>query len=114
MDNISPSRRERYDLATASVAFDYLAALVFKALPHAFWHEPKLPESKEADQLMAPFFDRHLGKIRTGCEPCENPTCSRRFAKRNDQHLLVGYVSIQIGALLASGNQSGRCPYAST
>ena len=36
--------------------------VVFEALPHAFWHEPKLPESKEADQLMATSFDRHLGK----------------------------------------------------
>jgi hypothetical protein len=35
---------------------------VFEALPHAFWYYPKLPESKEADQLMAAFFDRHVGK----------------------------------------------------
>lgn len=36
--------------------------VVFEALPHAFWHYPKLPESKEADQLMASFFDHHLAK----------------------------------------------------
>jgi monoterpene epsilon-lactone hydrolase len=36
--------------------------VVFEALPHAFWHDPTLPESKEANQLMAAFFDRHLGK----------------------------------------------------
>jgi acetyl esterase/lipase len=36
--------------------------VVFEALPHAFWHNPDLPESKEADQLMATFFDRHLIK----------------------------------------------------
>jgi epsilon-lactone hydrolase len=36
--------------------------VVFEALPHAFWHNPDLPESKEADQLMATFFDRHLTK----------------------------------------------------
>jgi epsilon-lactone hydrolase len=36
--------------------------VVFEAFPHAFWHEPTIPESKEADQLMAAFFDRHLGK----------------------------------------------------
>ena len=35
--------------------------VVFEALPHAFWHDPTLPESKEAAQLMATFFDRHLG-----------------------------------------------------
>jgi monoterpene epsilon-lactone hydrolase len=36
--------------------------VVFEALPHAFWNNPGLPESKEADRLMAAFFDRHLGK----------------------------------------------------
>jgi epsilon-lactone hydrolase len=36
--------------------------VVFEALPHAFWNNPNLPESKEADALMASFFDRHLGK----------------------------------------------------
>jgi acetyl esterase/lipase len=36
--------------------------VVFEALPHAFWNNPDLPESKEADQLMATFFDRHLAK----------------------------------------------------
>ena len=36
--------------------------VVFEALPHAFWNNPALPESKEADQLMAKFLDTHLGK----------------------------------------------------
>jgi monoterpene epsilon-lactone hydrolase len=36
--------------------------VVFEALPHAFWNNPTLPESKEADQFMATFFDKHLGK----------------------------------------------------
>jgi monoterpene epsilon-lactone hydrolase len=36
--------------------------VVFEALPHAFWNNPGLPESKEADRLMAGFFDRHLGR----------------------------------------------------
>jgi monoterpene epsilon-lactone hydrolase len=35
--------------------------VVFEALPHAFWNNPALPESKEADQIMAGFFDKHLG-----------------------------------------------------
>jgi len=35
--------------------------VVFEALPHAFWNNPHLPESKEADQIMASFFDKHLG-----------------------------------------------------
>jgi len=35
--------------------------VVFEALPHAFWNNPELPESKEADHLMAAFFDHHLG-----------------------------------------------------
>jgi len=36
--------------------------VVFEALPHAFWNNPTLPESKEADRLMAQFLDTHLGK----------------------------------------------------
>jgi monoterpene epsilon-lactone hydrolase len=36
--------------------------VVFEALPHAFWNNPELPESKEAYQLMAAFFDQHLGR----------------------------------------------------
>jgi monoterpene epsilon-lactone hydrolase len=36
--------------------------VVFEALPHAFWNNPELPESKEADGLMARFFNNHLGK----------------------------------------------------
>jgi monoterpene epsilon-lactone hydrolase len=36
--------------------------VVFDALPHAFWNNPMLPESKEADALMARFFATHLGK----------------------------------------------------
>jgi acetyl esterase/lipase len=33
---------------------------VFEGLPHAFWNDPNLPESKEADNLMAHFFLTHL------------------------------------------------------
>ncbi|HEX6546386.1 MAG TPA: alpha/beta hydrolase fold domain-containing protein, partial [Bryobacteraceae bacterium] len=36
--------------------------VVFEALPHAFWNDPHLPESKEADQIMANFFDKSLGR----------------------------------------------------
>lgn len=36
--------------------------VVFEALPHAFWNDAHLPETKEADGLMAAFFDKHLGK----------------------------------------------------
>jgi monoterpene epsilon-lactone hydrolase len=36
--------------------------VVFEALPHAFWNNPALPESKEVDQIMAGFLDKHLGK----------------------------------------------------
>jgi len=36
--------------------------VVFEALPHAFWNNQSLPETKEADQMMADFFDRELGK----------------------------------------------------
>jgi monoterpene epsilon-lactone hydrolase len=36
--------------------------VVFEAMPHAFWNNPELPESKEADALMAKFFVEELGK----------------------------------------------------
>ncbi len=36
--------------------------VVFEALPHAFWNNPALPESKEADAIMARFFTTHLAK----------------------------------------------------
>lgn len=35
--------------------------VVFEGLNHCFWYDPTLPESREADQIMADFFDRHLG-----------------------------------------------------
>jgi monoterpene epsilon-lactone hydrolase len=35
--------------------------VVFEALPHAFWNDVRLPESQEANQIMARFFDQHLG-----------------------------------------------------
>ncbi len=34
--------------------------IVFDGLPHAFWNDPMLPESKEADQDMAGFFEQEL------------------------------------------------------
>jgi epsilon-lactone hydrolase len=36
--------------------------VVFEALPHAFWYHFELPETTEALQLMAKFFDEKLGK----------------------------------------------------
>lgn len=36
--------------------------VVFEALPHAFWNNPDLPESKDAVRMMANFFDRALGR----------------------------------------------------
>src|SRR5258706_8336174 len=35
--------------------------MVFDALPHAFWYQFDLPESKEALEAQARFLDRHLG-----------------------------------------------------
>jgi epsilon-lactone hydrolase len=35
--------------------------VVFEGLNHCFWYNPNLPESREADQIMARFFDRALG-----------------------------------------------------
>jgi len=36
--------------------------VVFEALPHAFWYDYRLPETKEALGLMAKFFNEKLGK----------------------------------------------------
>ena len=38
--------------------------VVFEALPHAFWYHFQLPETKEALELMAKFFDEKLGHAR--------------------------------------------------
>ena len=35
--------------------------VVFDALPHTFWGNPNLPESKEAHQIMANFFMEKMG-----------------------------------------------------
>jgi acetyl esterase/lipase len=35
---------------------------VWDGLPHAFWYNSDLPESREAYQMIARFFDRHLHK----------------------------------------------------
>ena len=36
--------------------------VVFEALPHAFWYDYHLPETTEALDIMAKFFDAHLGR----------------------------------------------------
>lgn len=43
-------------------AGDDAQLVVFEALPHAFWNNPDLPETKEAHEIMAKFFDTQLGK----------------------------------------------------
>ena len=42
-------------------AGDDAQLVVFEALPHAFWYHFQLPETTEALQLMAKFFDQKLG-----------------------------------------------------
>ena len=58
------------DLLLSDTALFHLALLragndaqlvVFEALPHAFWYHFQLPETKEALQLMADFFDKKVG-----------------------------------------------------
>ena len=36
--------------------------VVFEALPHAFWYQFQLPETKEALEVMAKFFDEKLAR----------------------------------------------------
>jgi monoterpene epsilon-lactone hydrolase len=43
-------------------AGDDAQLIVFEALPHAFWYHFQLPETKEALELMAKFFDQKLAK----------------------------------------------------
>jgi monoterpene epsilon-lactone hydrolase len=35
--------------------------VVFEGLNHCFWYDPNLPESREANSIVANFFDAHLG-----------------------------------------------------
>ncbi|HEV2276065.1 MAG TPA: alpha/beta hydrolase fold domain-containing protein [Acidobacteriaceae bacterium] len=39
--------------------------VVFDGLNHAFWYDASLPEAREADELMANFFDAHVGRPKT-------------------------------------------------
>ena len=43
-------------------AGDDAQLVVFEALPHAFWYHFQLPETKEALDLMAKFFDEKVGR----------------------------------------------------
>lgn len=43
-------------------AGDNAQLIVFEALPHAFWNNSRLPESKEADHYMADFFSQYLSR----------------------------------------------------
>ncbi len=43
-------------------AGDDAQLVVFEALPHAFWNTESLPETREADEMMARFFTAHLGR----------------------------------------------------
>ncbi|HMG85207.1 MAG TPA: alpha/beta hydrolase [Terracidiphilus sp.] len=44
------------------LAGDDAHLVVYDALPHAFWYDPRLPEAIEANHIMADFFVKHLGK----------------------------------------------------
>lgn len=62
------SGRDALLSSTANLHRAYLRAgvdarlVVFDALPHAFWYHPELPESIEANHIMADFFVAHLSK----------------------------------------------------
>jgi epsilon-lactone hydrolase len=44
------------------LAGDDAHLVVYDALPHAFWYDPRLPEAIEANHIMADFFVKELGK----------------------------------------------------
>lgn len=59
------------DLLLSDTAFFHRALLragndaqlvVYEALPHAFWYHFQLPETQEALEIMAKFFDRRVGR----------------------------------------------------
>jgi len=43
-------------------AGDDAQLVVFEALPHAFWYHFSFPETTEALQMMAKFFDQKVGR----------------------------------------------------
>jgi acetyl esterase/lipase len=47
-------------------AGDDAQLVVFEALPHAFWYDTTLPESNEANGIMAKFFEKYLGEVSGG------------------------------------------------
>ena len=62
------SERDLLLSATSSLNRAFLRAgnasqlIVFEGLPHCFWNNNTLPESREAWEYMATFFDRELGR----------------------------------------------------
>lgn len=62
------SERDALLSSTANLQRAYLRAgvdarlVVFDGLPHAFWYHPEMPESIEANHIMAKFFLEHLAK----------------------------------------------------
>jgi acetyl esterase/lipase len=62
------STRDLLLSGTVNLHRAYLAAgvdahlVVFDALTHAFWYDPRLPEAIEANHIMAEFFVKHLAQ----------------------------------------------------
>jgi acetyl esterase/lipase len=62
------AERDALESSTVNLHRAYLRAgvdarlVVFDGLPHAFWYHPELPESIEANHIMAKFFMEHLAK----------------------------------------------------
>lgn len=62
------SERDALLSSTTNLHRAYLRAgvdarlVVFDGLPHAFWYHPEMPESIEANHIMARFFVEHLAK----------------------------------------------------
>jgi acetyl esterase/lipase len=62
------AERDALESSTTNLHRAYLRAgvdarlVVFDALPHAFWYHPEMPESIEANHIMAKFFVEHLAE----------------------------------------------------
>lgn len=62
------------NLHRAFLAADVDARLiVFDGLPHVFWFNPQLPESVEANKMMATFFVQQLQKSELDRRCCSYP-----------------------------------------
>jgi acetyl esterase/lipase len=60
--------------------------VVFEGLNHCFWYNPDLPESREADGIMAKFFDTQLG-VKAVADSFLNKSCTQCEWSKGDERV---------------------------